>query len=151
MTAKGMNLKRSELASLHRYFITADRMKVHFYEIVTKKSADLGFGTAAYIESQIYMSMWYGTLFVVLEGYLKLGINDSKVEILLSESEKIKALKLYRNATFHFQKEYLSQKCDKILADKNSAVWVHAIHDAFSVFFFEYLEFSKQKKISTVD
>ena len=58
---------RPELVTLHRYFIWANHMRTHFVEIfdeilATKKQLE----GATEIESFLYMSYWYGGLYVVI-------------------------------------------------------------------------------------
>ena len=50
------------------------------------------------------MSLWYGGLYVVIEGWKELGLSDPHVDDLL-RSSNVELLKRYRHGTFHFQRD----------------------------------------------
>lgn len=60
------------------------------------------------IESFLYMSYWYGGLYVVIEGWQRLKLSDDIIDNLLISSN-VQLLKRYRNGVFHFQKEYIDK------------------------------------------
>ena len=82
----------------------------------------------------IFMSYWYSSIYVVIEGFKELKLQDAKIEALL-QSPNVKALQLYRNATFHFQKEYLSPKMNQFMQSKDSVSWIRSLTEAFGEFF----------------
>ncbi|GBR75862.1 hypothetical protein NO2_0494 [Candidatus Termititenax persephonae] len=105
-----------EIASLPRYWLYSNRMKELFFEQGKKLNlpqvnlheyhgkiniytGDLG----------LFHAYWYSALYVVIEGYWELGLRDKTIDSLL-DKEKVRLLKLFRNGTFHFQKEYYSEK-----------------------------------------
>lgn len=98
-----------EIMSLHRYFIHANKMRVLFDEVLerNKNSETKEFQ----IESTMYMSIWYGLLYTVIEGWRRLALSDEQINNLLLQKDNIDLLWLYRNGTFHYQKEYYSDKC----------------------------------------
>ena len=53
---------------LHKYFIWANRMRTHFDEILVKYEKKEMDEHRFNIESTMYMSLWYGLLYVVIEG-----------------------------------------------------------------------------------
>ena len=63
------------------------------------------FGTG----SGIFMSYWYGSLYVVIEGWRQLGLSDSKIDPLLL-SPNVRLLKKYRDGVFHFQRNYYDER-----------------------------------------
>jgi hypothetical protein len=83
--------------TLHRYYIWANRMRTHFDEVISKGMLD----GKAEIESFLYMSYWYGGLYVVIEGWRELKLTDNTIDILL-QSPNVELLRRYRNAVFHF-------------------------------------------------
>lgn len=91
------------LLALHRYYIWANRMRTHFDELI-QGNVDRG-ATRSEIESFLYMSYWYGGLFVVVEGWRELGLSEPTVDKLL-DSPNVELLRRYRNGAFHFQKDY---------------------------------------------
>ena len=52
-----------------------------------------------------------GGLYTVIEGYRELQLQDPKIDGLL-RSPNVDALRLLRNATFHFQKEFFESEDD---------------------------------------
>jgi hypothetical protein len=48
-----------------------------------------------------YLSFWLSALYVVAEGFIELRLKDPIIESLVESH--IDALRLFRNATFHFQ------------------------------------------------
>ena len=95
--------KKIQLFVLHRYFIWSDRMRVHFDNALrNKEKLDHG---SFQIETFLYMSYWYGGLYVLIEGWKELKLSDQKVNSLI-ESPNVDLLRRYRNGIFHFQKDY---------------------------------------------
>jgi hypothetical protein len=80
---------------LHRYFIWANQMRTHFDGLLANKTDHFD------VESMMYMSLWYGLLYVVIEGWRELHLEDEVINKLL-EPGNTELLKRYRNATFHF-------------------------------------------------
>ena len=128
--------------SLHRYFMAANRMRELFQH--TLRSFDIGAYAdqpflAAFMlhadEPGIFMSYWYSGLHVVIEGWLELRLSDPRIDALL-QSPHVKTLRRYRNATFHFHADYMSQKHLDFMRDSQSAVaWVRELTTAFSDYF----------------
>jgi hypothetical protein len=76
-------------------------MRTHFDEVLSR-GAPVG---EAEIESFLYMSYWYGALYVVIEGWRELKLADTGIDNLL-ESPNVDLLRKYRNGVFHFQADY---------------------------------------------
>jgi hypothetical protein len=51
------------------------------------------------------MCLWYGMLYVVIEGWRKAKLSDPEVDTLLA-SPNTKLLWLFRNGMFHFQTDH---------------------------------------------
>jgi hypothetical protein len=122
---------REALASLHKYYLNASKMK-HLYELRTRER---GFAIALedddWAEQWIYLSLWYATLFVVAEGWSELQFTDEGIEQLLSEEVKLNALRRFRNGVFHFQSSYHDDRfVDFVALGAASAEWVRALHSA---------------------
>ena len=120
---------------LHKYFITANLMKTQFNAEPKLKAP---FNTA----SMAYMTVWYGCLFVVIEGWFSLQFKDKKIDELL-QSENTKLLKGVRHDTFHFQKNYYPQRLLNFLEDKSSAIWVKELNKEFGRYFLNELKLRK--------
>ena len=133
----GMNTKELKRAThtLHRYFIWANRMRVHFFDLLPKIAGDSDPVSALMIEANMYMSLWYGELYVVVEGWKELALADLTVDGLL-QSQNVDLLRRYRNGAFHFQKEYFDERFIALIRDgKNVATWVHDLNRAFAAYF----------------
>lgn len=126
-----------ELISLHKHWLNADAVK----NVVTAKiGGDHGLpeGLAEYAElhsSFARLSVFYGLIYVVVEGYKELKYANPKVDELLSQEEFVDALRLFRNSTFHYQKNPIPEKALKFLELPESENWIKALHLAFKKFF----------------
>ncbi|MEK7597280.1 MAG: hypothetical protein AAB441_01390 [Patescibacteria group bacterium] len=124
---------------LHKYFIWANRMRTHFDDILEKhgkrKIDEHSFG----IESMMYMSLWYGLLYVVIEGWKTLKLNNSIIDSLL-KSPNTDLLNRYRNAVFHFPKihKYLDQRFENFYKEKTTVEWVRKLNLEFGRYFLQY-------------
>jgi len=85
------------------------------------------------------LSVWYSLLYVVIEGYKQLNLNDNKIDQLLAEGKYVDLLRRFRNSVFHFQEEPLSSKTLDFLEAEASEVWIRKLNSAFKTFFEEFL------------
>jgi len=53
----------------------------------------------------MFLSYWYATLYVVVEGWRELKLSDPAVDALLTVPH-LALLKRYRHGVFHFQPDY---------------------------------------------
>ena len=133
----------SSLGSLYRYFIAANKMRIRFENALADPKAinrfpDLDPLTKVMMwhvdDYGVFMFYWYSGLYVVIEGFRQLQLQDEKIEALL-QSPNVEALRLMRNATFHFQEEFFSPKMTHFMKSPDSVPWVHSLTEAFSEFF----------------
>lgn len=118
---------KKAIHTLHRYYIWADRMRVHFDDLLQRK-ATAQIDNQRFEGSWLYMSYWYAGLYVVIEGYKALKLSDPAIDKLL-RSGNVALLRRYRNGTFHFQKTYYDARfMDLIDKGKNVAVWVRSLN-----------------------
>lgn len=134
---------KPEIITLHRYFIWADRMRVHF-DATLKSVNPKTFSPVAKDEKDIevflYMSLWYGMFYVLIEGWQRLKLKDKKIDKLL-KSNNVSLLKLYRNGVFHFQKKYYDKRFIKLMKEgQNIANWIRELRDEFSRWFLTFYE-----------
>jgi len=135
------NVLNEGLVSLHRYYIWANRMRTHFYDLIPRieNNPEQDRFSEDVIEAEIYMSFWYGELYVVIEGWKVLGLSDPAVDDLLA-SPNVQLLKRYRNGTFHFQKDYFDERFLGFIRDGNdAAAWVSELNRAFGGYFLRRL------------
>jgi hypothetical protein len=118
---------RAEIHTLHRYWIWADQMRLLF----TSELARVGsqFDADGTIHRDAYMSLWYGLLAVVIEGWTALRLSDGVVHELLL-SPYVDKLRLYRNGVFHYQRRYWDERRTELLmGGSESAAWVQHVHN----------------------
>jgi hypothetical protein len=82
----------------------------------------------------IFMSYWYGGLYVVVEGWRELKLSDPVIDELLL-SPNVEHLRLYRNGTFHFQKSYFDDRFAGFLNSQDSVPWVRKLSSSFGGYF----------------
>jgi len=83
------------------------------------------------------MAYFYSAMYVLIEGWKELGYHDAKIDDLL-HSPFVDLLRRFRNATFHFQRDFVSKKRSDFLAEgEESSEWVRQLRNAFSEFFFK--------------
>lgn len=118
------NAPETALLSLHRYYIWADRMRVHFDEILRRPDdAD-----RQSIDARLYMSYWYAGMYVAIEGWRELGMTDPAVDGLLASSN-VDLLRRFRNGVFHFQKQYDDERFLGLIRDGENVVeWIRRLN-----------------------
>jgi hypothetical protein len=130
------------LFALHRYWIYANRMREYFekallnpdwIELAKTHKSHPGF-TFLVHDPGIFMSYWYGGLYVVIEGWCELALTDPTIDRLLA-SPNVDLLKRYRNGAFHFQKNYFDQRFRGFIESQDSVEWVRELNLAFGRFF----------------
>ena len=131
-----MKINEIHLASLYRYFIWANRLKEYFDKaVIASKDSEFSVELMWADDYGLFMAHWYGALYVVVEGWKKLGLRDSTVDKLL-DSPNVELLKWFRNGAFHFQKEYFDKRFTKFWYDSKKTVpWVRQLNSSFSQFF----------------
>lgn len=135
----------AHIFALHRYYIWANKMRTHFDDILKKKSENKISDEFFKIESRLYMSYWYGGLYVVIEGWKQLGLSDPKINLLL-KSKNVGLLKQYRNGVFHFQRNYDDKRfLNFITQGENCVEWIRQLNREFGKFFLE--QFKPQGKL----
>ncbi len=85
------------------------------------------------------LSVWYALLYVVVEGFRELNLSHPEVDELLKNEECVDCLRLFRNATFHYQNDPLTEKTLKFLEAKDSENWIRALNKALEKFFLQNL------------
>ena len=127
---KGENIMSysEEILSLHKYYIFANQMQVQYFGLIEANNKGLRNRKQFDIEEITYMSLWYGMLYVVLEGYKGLKLKDELIDNL-TRSTNIKLLYQFRNGVFHFQKNYFNKKFLGLIAEGGkSAEWIISLH-----------------------
>lgn len=127
------------LLTLHRYFITADLMRRHTDHYLNKFSPrELSPDSELFPDFFSYMSLWYSTLYVTLDGWQQLRIVDDPLAAALSDT-RLRALNDFRNVTFHFRPNYIEPRHLEFIADSGSALWVRKTHNTLGTALLEAL------------
>ncbi|EPF7653732.1 hypothetical protein ACXLRA_004229 [Vibrio vulnificus] len=130
-----------KLVSLHKHWLAADAIQqvvaIHIDDSHELAGDLLRF--AKYHSMFQRLSVWYALIYVVVEGYKELQYVDTKIDRLLSRDDLVNNLRLFRNATFHYQKAPVSEKVLKFLTLEEGQAWVHELHVSFEEFFIAQL------------
>jgi hypothetical protein len=120
--------------ALHKYFLNADFLRDVFMRRIGREQspADVDFVTS--MDDMIALSLWYATVYVVIEGWLEARLTDPELDGLLAD-DKADDLRRFRNQVFHYQREYDNPKLLEFLgtnhADAQAATdWIRRTHAA---------------------
>jgi len=128
---------------LHKYFIWCNKMRTHFDEQLGQFKPEMEWADPVALNMNLYMSYWYGGLYVVIEGWQSLGLGDAEIDELL-KSSNVELLRRYRNGVFHFQHEYFDDRFTGFMTKGQNAVdWVRALNRAFGRYFLTWFESRK--------
>jgi hypothetical protein len=131
----------SALLALTKYWLCADQLRSSFFEAFRASNPGHLFdahgrvGLSFYWVSGpgIFSSLWFSSLFVVIEGYSEFAPADPNIDKLL-QSDHVDALRLYRNATFHFQSSAFHPKLFRLHETHESEQWIDEIHQRLGAF-----------------
>lgn len=141
-----------KLVALHKHWINADAIR---QVVMTKirggnELSDELKQLAEMHSSYARLSVLYGLIFVVVDGYKELKYTNDKIDNLLTQDDFVDALRLFRNAIFHYQEEAISKKALKFLELEESETWIRELHIAFKLFFEKELPIQEMlEKINT--
>ncbi|SFB72661.1 hypothetical protein SAMN05421780_101126 [Flexibacter flexilis DSM 6793] len=128
-----------KIISLHKYWIYADKMRLLFRNAVKENAEEIQKESHNEIEAfvkthlmllgefGIFKSFWYSSLYTVIEGYQDLKLSIPEIDELL-DAENIGKLKLFRNGTYHFQKEIYNHKLLAVDQSDEFVEWIYKIH-----------------------
>src|SRR5207249_3264952 len=113
--------------------------KQHFYAALRERGAvDLDSEDGFHLT--LYMSYWYGSLYVIVEGWQDLKLTDPDVDELLA-SPYVDVLKRYRNGVFHYQRAMWDRRfLDFIREGEASATWARQLHVGLGTWLQSYVE-----------
>ena len=126
----------ASIISLHRYYIWANRMRENFDKTLQGRGAGEVPESVFAADMGLYMSYWYGALYVVIEGYSKRRLNDATIDQLL-KSSNVSLLRRFRNGAFHFQADYFDSRFTDFMGTKDTVPWVRELNSEFGRFFLE--------------
>ena len=123
---------QSDYLTLHRYFLNASMNRSLFF-------TQLQMGEMDHPSTRIHLDLWYACLFVVIEGWRKERIHDDSVTDLLRQKKMVELLEGCRNAVFHYDPIYTSERQEKLFKDGVFVEWVTRLHNAIGDFLLRQL------------
>src|ERR1700704_1590909 len=135
---------KPEIITLYRYFAYAAHMRDLFRREVNEdwlkmlRADTSGLLAFFYSAPGIYLLYSYSGIYLVIEGWKDLGLKDAVVSKLL-ESPFVDRLRLFRNATFHYQKEPISWKHLQFFGteEERTEKWLNQVYAELERFFRE--------------
>ena len=136
--------KKIKIATLYRYYLYAvvmrENLKNEKLEDFIKQLKDDISSVILIFSSPagIYMTYFYSAIYLVIEGWKDLKLSDDKIDGLI-DSPNTDKLRLFRNATFHYQKEPISPKLLQFLGTEEEATekWINKLYIEFGKYFKE--------------
>jgi hypothetical protein len=133
-----------DVLMLYRYFAYAAFMRSRFRSETDPEwfkmfSADESGPVMFFLSPPgIYLTYSYAGIYLVIEGWGDLGLKDDKIDELL-KSPFVDRLRLFRNATFHYQKDLLSWKHLQFFGteEERTEVWLNQLYSELERFFAE--------------
>lgn len=133
-TNKGF-MDESLLLAIQRHWVWADKMREQFRHRLPSllKEFEKHGDFFPISDGFVYMSLWYGLLFSVLEAMKKAKI---VIPSIAADIKKVyDKLRWYRNAVFHVQKQYWpSKKYMPLINYEETSEIVHRIHKEVEAF-----------------
>jgi len=131
-----------KILSLYRYYLMMRHQHSRFqHEMAEGNWAELMQAGPDYLPfllrtdpPAIFLSLWHATLYVVIEGWQKAGLEDPRIDILL-ESPNVEALRLHRHGTFHYHEQLSPPTYSKLLESPDAVAWTQQLSDAFHAYF----------------
>jgi hypothetical protein len=123
-----------ELLALHKYFLNADYLRDVFMRRIKRDQSPAATDPITSMDDMIAMSLWYATVYVVIEGWREAKLADSELDALLADGH-VDRLRRFRNQLFHYQREYDNPRLLEFLgeddADSHAATdWIKRTHVA---------------------
>jgi hypothetical protein len=82
---------------------------------------------------------WYGSLYVVVEGWKELGLKDAIIDALLSHAAYPNLLRQFRNGVYHYQSNIMAPKLLQFIARTRHVLWVMSLHSEFVRVFWDWM------------
>ena len=135
------------IITLYRYFAYAAQMRTLFRQQMDKEGKEwlkmmgedkAGLMLFLFSSPGLYLMYSYAGIYLVIEGWKDLGLLDPTIDKLI-ESPFVDRLRLFRNATFHYQKDPMSWKHLQFFGteEERTEKWLNEIYSEFSRFFTE--------------
>lgn len=128
--------------SLFRYSLWAHSMMSNFEMVLNRDRQEmrhqLARGQTTFdtklLESEMYHCLWFGILYVVIEGWPRLRVKNQRITELLRAPHK-KLLRNFRNTTFH-PENYDDKRIRDLMATGQPSIdWAREVTREFKTFF----------------
>jgi hypothetical protein len=135
------------IIALGRYWAWSDWMCRHFFDELREHGALPQLDSPEAFKLMLHMSYWYGSLYVVVEGWRELRLADPEVDHLL-QSSHVELLRRYRDGFLHYQRELWGDRFVAFLGEGGeSCDGVREIHRALG----RYLQKAVKQLATKVD
>jgi hypothetical protein len=144
-----LNNEQTKIAkNLYRYVLWADMLRVNFDIALARDRQELVYRLQTkqikfnpkLLESDMYVCLWLGVLYIVVEGWPKLKINQPQITDLLRSPLK-DALHKFRNAVFH-PEDYDDARIQALIDKGQESIdWARKVTRAYKLFFESILTF----------
>jgi hypothetical protein len=123
------------VARLARYWLRAELMhdRLHELRVVYNRDLQQLYDDGHGYEFEAYLQFWLSGLFVVVEGFNKLKLEDGRVQKLFNAH--VGELKKLRHETFHFVEAY-----DGYLEMVGGLNWAEELHEAIGEHIRKYID-----------
>src|SRR3954447_17367173 len=108
-----------ELLALHKYFLNASFLRDVFMRRIKRDQSPAATDPVTSMDDLIAMSLWFATVYVVIEGWLETKLTDPELNALLVDSH-VHRLRRFRNQVFHYQREYDNPKLLEFLGQDDA-------------------------------
>ena len=128
--------------NLYRYVFWADMLRAQFERILARDRQELERRLQTeqitfepkLLESEMYICLWFGVLYIVIEGWPTLKLNEPGIKKLLRSRFK-DLLRNFRNATFH-PDDYDDARIQALVASGQETIdWARKVTLEFKSFF----------------
>ena len=123
-----MNVRVTQYPALHRYFIQAMVNRRAFLDELEAERGEQPKGWS-------HLLLWYGCLYVVVEGWRTERIDHAPVTSMLGDDAMLGVLRRCRNAVFHYSPTYTDPRVQALMNADGFVPWVHSLYDEISIYF----------------
>lgn len=121
-----------KLLALHKYFLNADFLRDVFMRRMRREQSPGAIDPVTSMDDMAAMSLWYASVYVVIEGWRKTSLADSELDALLADGH-VDRLRRFRNQVFHYQTQYDNRRLLDFLgeddAESSTATdWIKRTH-----------------------
>ena len=121
-----------QLMALHKYFLNADFLRDVFMRRIKREQSSDERSFVELIDDTTAMSLWYATVYVVIEGWREIKATDPELDVLLDD-DRVDALRRFRNQIFHYQREYDNPRLLEFLGPddehaQRATEWIQRTH-----------------------